>query len=244
MHEVRLGFTALSVNPNLVGESTVWIKNSICTVIDYECPYVMKPQDDKKRKPANISFSQYFSPYLLVQCDSVSVVYAQFCALEAPWFQKNEESFPVTVSRVTSVCFSGLCFQYPQPQFRVSAPHFLLQMSLMIVGFITLYSLSQNSPQSVPFVLPCAYFPLGLEPQWKWRWGVEGVRGPGVPSAHSCRTSAGSQLQPPALWTAVWLSSDQFIFGVGSCPDRKSVHPVGHGCCGRENFVFRQVVTQ
>lgn len=80
---MRLGSTASSVNPDLVG------KYYICILINYECPYVMKPEDDNKRKPANISFSQYFSTYLLVHCDTVSVVYAQFCALEAPWLQKD-----------------------------------------------------------------------------------------------------------------------------------------------------------
>lgn len=78
----------------------------------------------------------------------------------------------------------------------------------------------------------------------KMEAGGQGGRGWGFPLLSPARTSADSTLQPPAVWTAVWFNSDQFIFGVGSCPDRKSVHPMGHGCCGRENFVFRQVVTQ
>lgn len=54
-------------------------------LINYECD---EDDNKKKRNPANISFSRYFSTYLLVQCDTVSVVYVQFCALEAPWLQK------------------------------------------------------------------------------------------------------------------------------------------------------------
>lgn len=49
MDEVRLGST---VDPDLVSKYYIFI------LIGYECPYVMKPEDDNKRTPVNISFSQ------------------------------------------------------------------------------------------------------------------------------------------------------------------------------------------